>query len=63
MDKKELVRQLIEIAEKEGSNIHFDHQFGWDGFVDSNGEFWATDGHPVSEICRRIFNACMDEFV
>ena len=34
MDKKELIRALIDLAHSEGSNIKFDHQFGYDGFVD-----------------------------
>ena len=63
MDKRELIKALIEQAKSEGSSIEFDHQFGHDGFVDSNGEFWATDGYSVSEICNRITTACTSEFL
>ena len=63
MDKKELIRSLIDLAHSEGSNIKFDHQFGYDGFVDSNGEFWATDGYSVVGICSKIQSACMEELL
>ena len=63
MDKKELIRALIDLAHSEGSNIKFDHQFGYDGFVDSNGEFWATDGYSVVGICSKIQSACMEELL
>ena len=63
MDKKELIRALIDLAHSEGSNVEFDHQFGHDGFVDANGEFWATDGYSVVEICNKIQNACMEELL
>lgn len=62
-EKKQLIRDLIDLAHSEGSEIEFDHQFGHDGFVDSNGEFWATDGYSVSEICNRITTACTSEFL
>ena len=38
MEKKELIRALIALAEHEGSPIEFDVQFGHNGFVDPNGE-------------------------
>ena len=63
MEKKELIRALIALAEHEGSPIEFDVQFGHNGFIDSNNEFICTDGFKVSEICRRITNACKEEFV
>lgn len=63
MDKRELIKALIEQAKSEGSNIKFDHQFGHDGFVDANDEFWATDGWSVVEICSKIANACMEELL
>lgn len=63
MDKQELIKNLIEFAKSEGSSIEFDHQFGHDGFVDANGEFWATDGYSVVEICNKIQNACMEELL
>ena len=63
MAKKELIRALIDLAHSEGSNIKFDHQFGYDGFVDSNGEFWATDGYSVVGICSKIQSACMEELL
>jgi len=63
MEKKELIRALIALAEHEGSPIEFDVQFGHNGFVDPNGEFICVDGFKVSEICRRIANACKEEFV
>lgn len=62
-EKKQLIRDLIDLAHSEGSEIEFDHQFGHDGFVDSNGEFWATDGYTVSEICNRITTACTSVFL
>ena len=57
MDKKELIRALIDLAHSEGSNIKFDHQFGYDG------EFWATDGYSVVGICSKIQSACMEELL
>lgn len=63
MDKRELIKQLIELAKSEGSSIEFDHQFGHDGFVDGNGEFWATDGWSVVEICSKIAGACAEELL
>ena len=63
MEKKELIRALIALAEHEGSTIEFDVQFGHNGFVDSNDEFICTDGFKVSEICRRITAACQEEFI
>lgn len=63
MEKKELIRALIALAEHEGSPIEFDVQFGHNGFVNSNNEFICTDGFKVSEICRRITAACQEEFV
>lgn len=63
MEKKELIRALIALAEHEGSPIEFDVQFGHNGFVDSNDEFICTDGFKVSEICRRITAACQEEFI
>ena len=63
MEKKELIHALIDLAHSEGSNIKFDHQFGYDGFVDSNGEFWATDGYSVVGICSKIQSACMEELL
>lgn len=63
MEKKELIRALIDQANAEGSSIEFDHQFGSDGFVDANGMFWATDGYSVAEICIRIHAACEADFL
>lgn len=63
MEKKELIRALIDQAHAEGSNIKFDHQFGHDGFVDANDEFWATDGYTVVAICNKIQNACMEDLL
>ena len=62
MDKKQLIRALIALAQKEGSPIEFDIQFGHEGFVDSAGEFICTDGFKVSEICHRITGACKSDF-
>ena len=61
MTKKELVKAMIEQARSEGTNIKFDHQFGYDGFVDGNGEFWSTDGWSMVEICRKISSVFVDE--
>ena len=63
MDKKQIIRALIALAQKEGSPIEFDIQFNHEGFLDGNGEFVCTDGFKVSEICRRIAAACKEEFV
>lgn len=54
MNKKEFVRELIEFARKEGASIEFDNQFGHDGFVAADGEFYCTDGFTIGYICKLI---------
>lgn len=63
MEKKELIRSLIEAAAAEGARIEYATQFGHAGFIDANDEFWCCDGYTIVAICSKIATACAEDLL